>query len=270
MKRIALGVQYDGAAFAGWQAQPHGNTVQNVLEKALAEFAQTPVHVVVAGRTDAGVHGIGQVVHFDTELERAEVSWVRGPNSFLPKTVAVQWARPMPEEFHARFSAFERTYYYVLYVNPVRSPMLATRAGWVHTPLDVDAMRAGAAYLIGEHDFSSFRSSQCQSKTPFKHLYQIDVRQQGDFIHFRFRANAFLHHMVRNLMGCLVSIGRGSQPPEWMAEVLAARSRDCAAPTFMPDGLYLAQVGYPEQFAVPAPHTGSVPWSTVWTEQTES
>ncbi len=173
----------------------------------------------------------------------------------------------MPNEFHARFSAFKRTYYYVLYVNPVRSPMLATRAGWVHTPLDVDAMRAGAAYLLGEHDFSSLRSSQCQSKTPIKHLYQIDVIQQGDFIHFRFRANAFLHHMVRNLMGCLVSIGRGNHPPVWMAEVLAARSRECAAPTFMPDGLYLAQVGYPEQFDVPAPQIGSVPWSTVWTEQ---
>lgn len=267
MKRIALGVQYDGAAFNGWQSQPHGNTVQDVLEQALAGFARTPIHVVVAGRTDAGVHGIGQVVHFDTELDRADVSWVRGTNSFLPKTIAVQWAKPMPDEFHARFSAFERTYYYVLYVSPVRSPMLAMRAGWVHTPLNVDAMRAGAAYLLGEHDFSSFRSSQCQSKTPIKHLYQIDVRQQGDFIHFRLRANAFLHHMVRNLMGCLVSIGRGNYPPEWMAEVLAARSRECAAPTFMPDGLYLAQVGYPEHFAVPAPQVGSVPWSTVWTEQ---
>jgi tRNA pseudouridine38-40 synthase len=270
VKRIALGVQYDGAAFGGWQVQPHGNTVQNVLERALAEFAQTPVHTVVAGRTDAGVHGIGQVVHFDTELERADVSWVRGTNAFLPKTVSVQWSKPMPDEFHARFSAFERTYYYLLYVNPVRSPMLATRAGWVHTPLDVDAMRTAAAYLIGEHDFSSLRSSQCQSKTPVKHLYQIDVKQQGDFIHFRFRANAFLHHMVRNLMGCLVSIGRGTHPPEWMAEVLAARSRERAAPTFMPDGLYLAQVGYPDQFAVPAPQIGSVPWSSVWTEQVQT
>ncbi|RKT20622.1 tRNA pseudouridine(38-40) synthase [Paraburkholderia sp. RAU2J] len=270
MKRIALGVQYDGAAFGGWQSQPHGNTVQNQLERALREFAQVPVHIVVAGRTDAGVHGLGQVVHFDTELDRLDISWVRGPNSFLPKTIGVQWAKQMPDEFHARFSAFERTYYYVLYVSPVRSPMLATRAGWVHVPLDVDAMRAGAAHLIGEHDFSAFRSSQCQAKTPVKHLYQIDVRQNGNFIHFRFRANAFLHHMVRNLMGCLIEIGRRRHAPEWMIEVLASRRRDCAAPTFMPDGLYLAQVGYPERFAVPAPQTGSVPWSTVWTEQPET
>ncbi len=148
--------------------------------------------------------------------------------------------------------------------------MQDTRAGWVHTPLDVDAMRAAAAHLIGEHDFSAFRSSQCQAKTPVKHLYQIDMRQQGDFVHFRFRANAFLHHMVRNLMGCLVDIGRGRHPAEWMAEVLASRDRDCAAPTFMPDGLYLAQVGYPEQFAVPAPQTSSVPWSNVWIEQAQT
>ncbi|CAH2788490.1 MAG: tRNA pseudouridine(38-40) synthase (EC [uncultured Paraburkholderia sp.] len=270
MKRIALGIQYDGSAFCGWQSQPHGNTVQDELERALREFAQMPVQTVVAGRTDTGVHGLGQVVHFDTELDRAGISWVRGPNSFLPKSIAVQWARPMPEEFHARFLAFERTYYYVLYVNPVRSPMLATRAGWSHASLDVDAMRVAAALLIGEHDFSAFRSSQCQAKTPVKHLYQIDVLQQGDFVHFRFRANAFLHHMVRNIMGCFVYIGRGRRPVDWMAEVLAGRDREFAAPTFMPDGLYLAQVRYPEQFDVPAPQIGSVSWSTVWTEQAKS
>jgi tRNA pseudouridine38-40 synthase len=267
VKRIALGIQYDGSAFCGWQSQPHGNTVQDELERALREFAQTPVHTVVAGRTDTGVHGLGQVVHFDTELERADVSWVRGTNTVLPKSISVQWAKPMPEAFHARFSAFERTYYYLLYVHPVRSPMLAARAGWVHTPLDIEAMRAAAARLIGEHDFSAFRSSQCQAKTPIKHLHQIDIEQHGDFVHFRFRANAFLHHMVRNLMGCLVYIGKKRRPVEWMAEVLASRDRESAAPTFMPDGLYLAQVGYPEHFEVPAPQTGSVPWSTVWNEQ---
>jgi tRNA pseudouridine38-40 synthase len=270
MTRIALGIQYDGSAFCGWQSQPHGKTVQDELERALREFAQTPLQTVVAGRTDTGVHGLGQVVHFDTELDRTDFSWVRGTNAFLPKSVAVQWAKPMPDTFHARFSAFERTYYYALYVHPVRSPMLAARAGWVHTPLDVDAMRAGVACLIGEHDFSAFRSSECQAKTPVKHLYQIDVRQQGSFIHFRFRANAFLHHMVRNLMGCLVAIGRGRYPATWMAEVLASRDRNQAAPTFMPDGLYLAQVGYPDEFAVPAAQSGSVPWNTVWTERAAS
>ena len=227
--RIALGIQYDGAAFCGWQAQPHGKTVQDRLEHALAEFARVPLHTTVAGRTDTGVHGARQVVHFDTDLDREVFSWVRGPNAFLPPTVAVQWAKPMPDTFHARFSAFERTYYYTLYVHPVRSPMLAGRAGWIHTPLDDDAMRAAAAHLIGEHDFSSFRSSECQSKTPVKHLYQIDVRRVGHFIHFRFRANAFLHHMVRNLMGCLVAVGRGRYPADWLADVLAGRDRVCGA-----------------------------------------
>jgi tRNA pseudouridine38-40 synthase len=270
MTRIALGVQYDGSAFSGWQSQLHGKTVQDELERALREFAQTPLQTVAAGRTDTGVHGLGQVVHFDTALERTDFSWVRGTNAFLPKSVAVQWAKPMPDTFHARFSAFERTYYYALYVHPVRSPMLAARAGWVHTSLDVEAMRAAVACLIGEHDFSAFRSSECQAKTPVKHLYQIDLRQQGDFLHFRFRANAFLHHMVRNLMGCLVAIGRGRHPVSWMAEVLASRDRNHAAPTFMPDGLYLAQVGYPDKFAVPAAQLGSVPWNTVWTESPTS
>ncbi|WP_246792033.1 tRNA pseudouridine(38-40) synthase TruA [Burkholderia perseverans] len=264
--RIALGIQYDGAAFHGWQSQPHGNTVQDTLEQALKAFALVPLQTVVAGRTDTGVHGLGQVVHFDTDLDRTDFSWVRGTNAFLPQSVAVQWAKPMPETFHARFGAFERTYYYALYVHPVRSPMLAARAGWVHTPLDVEAMRAAAAHLIGEHDFSSFRSSECQSKTPVKHLHQIDIRPSGSFIHFRFRANAFLHHMVRNLMGCLIAVGRGRYPADWLAEVLAARNRERAAPTFPPDGLYLAHVGYPEHFAVPPAQLGSVPWSTVWAD----
>jgi tRNA pseudouridine38-40 synthase len=269
VKRIALGIQYDGSAFCGWQSQTHGKTVQDELERALREFAQTRLHTVVAGRTDTGVHGLGQVVHFDTELDRTDFSWIRGTNAFLPKTVAVQWAKPMPDLFHARFSAFERTYYYVLYVHPVRSPMLAGRAGWVHTPLDLDAMRAAASVLIGTHDFSAFRSSECQAKTPVKHLYQIDMRRQGDFIHFRFRANAFLHHMVRNLMGCLVAVGRGRQSVSWLADVLASQDRKFAAPTFMPDGLYLAQVAYPEQFDVPAAQGGSLPWSTVWDDRPE-
>jgi tRNA pseudouridine38-40 synthase len=263
--RIALGLQYDGAAFCGWQAQPHGNTVQDTLERALAEFARVPVPTVVAGRTDTGVHALGQVVHFDTELDRAAFSWVRGVNAFLPPSVSVQWAKPMPDTFHARFAAFERTYYYVLYVHPVRSPMLAGRTGWVHTPLDVAAMREAAQRLIGEHDFSSFRSSECQAKTPVKHLYAIDVVERAPFVHLRFRANAFLHHMVRNIMGCLVSVGRGRHPARWMTDVLAARERKHAAPTFMPDGLYLAEVGYPAEFAVPPPNLASLPFSDVWT-----
>lgn len=266
MTRIALGVQYDGSSFCGWQSQLHGKTVQDELERALREFTQMPLKTVVAGRTDTGVHGLGQVVHVDTELDRTDASWIRGTNAFLPATIAIQWAKPMPDAFHARFSAFERTYYYVLYVHPVRSPMLAARVGWIHASLDVDAMRDAAAHLIGEHDFSAFRSSQCQAKTPVKHLYQIDIRQDGHFVHFRFRANAFLHHMVRNLMGCLVAVGRGRETSAWLADVLASRNRDSAAPTFMPDGLYLAQVSYPAQFDVPAAQTGSVPWSAIWND----
>lgn len=264
--RIALGIQYDGTAFCGWQSQPHAKTVQDALERALADFACKPLHTIVAGRTDTGVHGLGQVAHFDTDLDREDFSWVRGTNAFLPPSVAVLWAKRMPDDFHARFSAFERTYYYVLYVSPVRSPMLVGRAGWIHTPLDVDAMRAAAQCLIGEHDFSAFRSSECQAKSPVKHLYGIDIRQAGDLIHFRFRANAFLHHMVRNLMGSLVGVGRGRYPVSWLADVLASRDRRRAAPTFMPEGLYLAHVGYPEAFAVPPAPLGSVPWSGIWSE----
>jgi tRNA pseudouridine38-40 synthase len=264
MKRLALGLQYDGSAYSGWQTQSDVRTIQDELERALEGFTQTRVQTVVAGRTDAGVHALGQVVHFDTELERTDFAWVRGTNAFLPPTVAVRWAKPMPDDFHARFAAFERTYFYTLYVSPVRSPMLTGRVGWSFLPLDVHAMREAATCLIGKHDFTSFRSSECQAKTPVKYLRQIDIREQGDFIHFRFRANAFLHHMVRNLMGCFIAIGRGRRPPSWMAEVLAARDRKLAAPTFMPDGLYLAAVGYPENFEVPAPHIGSLPWSAVW------
>jgi tRNA pseudouridine38-40 synthase len=264
--RIALGIQYDGAAFCGWQSQRHGKTVQDTLERALREFAQTRLSTVAAGRTDTGVHGLGQVIHFDTDLARTEFSWVRGTNAFLPETVAVQWAKAMPDTFHARFSAFERTYYYVLYANPVRSPMLTGRAGWIHAPLDIDAMRAAAACLLGKHDFSAFRSSECQAKTPVKHLYQIDIRSQGGLIHFRFRANAFLHHMVRNLMGCLVAVGRGRHPVAWLADVLASRNRNLAAPTFMPDGLYLAHVAYPETFDVPSVPFGSALWAHVWND----
>ena len=264
VKRIALGIQYDGSAFSGWQTQSDVPTVQDVLERALGKFTQTRVQTVVAGRTDTGVHALGQVVHFDTELERTDFAWVRGTNAFLPQSVAVQWARPMPEDFHARFGAYERTYYYALYVHPVRSPMITGRAGWCYAALDAAAMREAAASIIGKHDFTAFRSSECQAKTPVKYLHQIDIVEQGDFIHFRFRANAFLHHMVRNLMGCFVAIGRGKHPASWMAELLEARDRKRAAPTFMPDGLYLAEVGYPENFVVPAPRLGSYPWSAVW------
>ncbi len=251
--RIALGLQYNGALLSGWQSQPSGNTVQDALERALAAFTRTSIPTIVAGRTDAGVHALNQVVHFDTEIKRAEFSWVRGVNAFLPDSIAVQWARAVPDAFHARFSAVERGYDYVLYIHRVRAPLLADRAGWIHTPLDIDAMRAAARALIGMHDFSAFRSSECQAKSPVKHLYALDIETQGAVIFFRFRANAFLHHMVRNMMGCLLAVGRGRQPVDWMRAVLEARDRRTAAPTFMPDGLYLTHIRYSDEFGLPAP-----------------
>ncbi|BBE10023.1 tRNA pseudouridine synthase A [Mycoavidus cysteinexigens] len=263
--RIALGLQYNGAPFSGWQSQQHRNTVQDVLERALTSFATCPLKTVAAGRTDAGVHALGQVVHFDTEVQRPMFAWVRGVNAFLPDSIAVQWAKQVPAEFHARFSAHERTYYYMLYTHAIRSPLLAGRAGWVHqAELDLSAMRAAARILLGEHDFSAFRSSECQAKSPCKHLYALDIEARGHFIHFRFRANAFLHHMVRNIMGCLIEIGRSRQSVDWLKIVLAARERRHAAPTFMADGLYLAQIGYPLALSVPAPELASQSWGEVW------
>ena len=260
--RIALGLQYDGSPYAGWQVQRNHNTVQAVLERAITAFIgeeakDFPIHTITAGRTDAGVHALGQVVHFDTNVEREDFSWVRGVNSFLPASIVINWAKVVPEEFSARFSAFERTYIYALHAGPCRSPMMSERAGYVLLPpnqwFDVDAMRQAAQCLIGEYDFTSFRSSECQSKTPVKTMYAIDIFADQPWLYFRIRGNAFLHHMVRNLVGSFLQIGRGKQQPEWMAEVLAAQDRHLAAPTFMPDGLYLAKIAYPQKFAIPAP-----------------
>ena len=260
--RIALGLQYDGSHYAGWQVQHNHNTVQAELEKAITAFIgeeakSFPVHTITAGRTDAGVHALGQVVHFDTNVEREDFSWVRGVNSFLPPSIVLNWAKPVPDTFSARFSACERTYIYALHVGPYRVPMIHSRAGYLMLPpkqqLDIEAMNNSIECLIGEHDFSSFRSSECQSKTPVKTLYAIDIISDGPWFYFRICGNAFLHHMVRNLVGCFLQIGQGRQESKWMAEVLAAKDRKMAAPTFMSDGLYLAKIAYPEEFAIPAP-----------------
>ena len=261
--RIALGLQYDGSPYSGWQLQPNQATIQGELEKAIAGFVGEAaskhglIQTITAGRTDAGVHALGQVVHFDTQVEREMFSWVRGVNSYLPKSIVVNWATEVPEEFSARFSAFERTYIYALHAGPCSAPMMSGRAGYVMLPpdtwFDVDAMRKAAACLIGKHDFSSFRSSECQSKTPVKTMYSIDIISEEPWLYFRIRGNAFLHHMVRNLVGSFLMIGRGKRTPEWMAEVLAAKDRQMAAPTFMPDGLYLAKIAYPPEFAIPDP-----------------
>jgi tRNA pseudouridine38-40 synthase len=250
--RWALGVSYNGQAYDGWQSQPSGRTVQDKLEGALAQFAAQPIATVCAGRTDAGVHGLMQVVHFDTEVQRAEFSWVRGTNTFLPPDIAVQWAKPVPDAFHSRASARARRYAYVLLESPVRPSIEAGRAGWVFRPLDAQAMQEAAAHLVGEHDFTSFRASACQARSPVKTLQPVQISRRGPYWRFDFEANAFLHHMIRNLMGCLVAVGQGLQPPGWMKEVLEARSRDAAAPTFSPDGLYFLGPVYEDHWGLPA------------------
>jgi tRNA pseudouridine38-40 synthase len=259
---MVLGLQYDGSSYSGWQSQVSLNTVQDKLEAAIARFIGDSsiddlIRVITAGRTDTGVHALGQVVHFDANVEREDWSWVRGINSFLPESIVVNWAKPVSDEFSARFSAYERTYIYAMHAGPCRSPMAATRAGYFMMPadkwFDVPAMEAAAQYLIGEHDFSSFRSSECQAKSPIKTLYSIEIISAQPWLYFKIRGNAFLHHMVRNLVGTFLMIGTGKQSSGWMSEVLTAKDRRVAAPTFAPDGLYLVKIAYPDEFAIPEP-----------------
>ena len=266
--RIALGVSYNGQAYNGWQSQPSGNTVQDHLEAALGRFTAQEVSTICAGRTDAGVHGLMQVVHFDTELQRTNSSWVRGTNTFLPRDIAVHWACEVPEGstgFHSRASAIGRRYAYVLLQSPVRPSVESGRVGWVFQPLDAQRMRDAAQILLGEHDFSSFRASGCQAKSPVKTLRQIDIHfreaasapgRDGQmacgYWRFEFEGSAFLHHMIRNIMGCLIYIGQGSKPVEWMQYVLDARSREVAAPTFSPDGLYFLGPMYEAHWGLPS------------------
>ncbi|KAF1020048.1 MAG: tRNA pseudouridine synthase A [Paracidovorax wautersii] len=265
--RIALGITYNGQAYDGWQSQPSGRTVQDRLETALARFSgdgQPAIGTLCAGRTDAGVHGLMQVVHFDTDLARDDFSWVRGTNAHLPPDIAVQWARRVPDAFHARASATARRYAYILLESPVRPSVEAGRVGWVFKPLALDAMREAAGHLIGEHDFTSFRASACQALTPVKDLRRIDIQRKGRpdgsaYWRFEFEANAFLHHMIRNLMGSLITVGQGLQPPAWMAQVLAARSRDAASPTFSPDGLYFLGPVYDTHWGLPS-QTAAFDW----------
>ncbi len=249
--RIALGVEYDGSSYCGWQSQADGRTVQDVLQRALSQIACESISVVAAGRTDTGVHALEQVVHFDTHAVRQLSAWVRGVNAILPKNIAVQWAHPVPDEFHARFSAQARSYRYLLINRPVRSAIQHGKAGWFHAPLDVGGMREAAQYLLGEHDFSSFRAAECQAKSPVKNLAQLDIQQQGELITLDLQADAFLHHMVRNIVGCLVYVGKGKHPPQWLKGILESRNRNQAAPTFAPDGLYLRHVTYDAKWALP-------------------
>ncbi|WP_372656418.1 tRNA pseudouridine(38-40) synthase TruA [Hydrogenophaga sp.] len=258
--RIALGISYNGGAYQGWQSQASGQTVQDRLERALSLFTtQDEVKTLCAGRTDSGVHGLMQVVHFDTPALRPESAWVRGTNRYLPADIAVQWARQVPDAFHARALARSRRYAYVLLESPVRPSVDAGRVGWYFRPLALEPMRQAADLLIGEHDFTSFRAAQCQSHSPVKNLLRVDIVQRGPYWRFEFEANAFLHHMIRNIMGCLLAVGSGAQPVSWMQTVLQARRRDIAAPTFSPDGLYFLGPVYDPEWQLPT-RTAAFDW----------
>jgi len=249
--RLALGISYNGQAYQGWQSQLSGLTVQDKLEAALGRFTDSKVSTLCSGRTDAGVHALMQVIHFDTEATREPASWVRGTNANLPRDIAVQWAQVVPDAFHCRASAISRRYAYILLESPVRPSIDAGRTGWSFRPLDMGTMQQAVRHLLGEHDFSSFRASACQALSPVKNLQRIDITRRGAYWRFEFEANAFLHHMIRNIMGCLVTVGQGKYPPEWMNQVLAARNRDVAAPTFSPDGLYFLGPRYEAHWGLP-------------------
>jgi tRNA pseudouridine38-40 synthase len=252
MSRIAVGVQYDGSAYAGWQSQPGTTTIQQAVERALSVVAAEPVSLTCAGRTDAGVHAWGQVAHFDTGAARCARSWVLGANSELPPDLSLSWAMPVPAHFHARYSAEARTYQYLILNRGVRSGLLAKRATWIHRPLDAAAMAQAAVTLAGEHDFSAFRSSQCQARSPIRRMERIGVERRGDFVIIEATANAFLHHMVRNIAGLLITIGKGEEPPQWAQAVLTGRDRREGGATAPAAGLYLLAVRYPKAFGLPS------------------
>lgn len=258
--RVALGIEYDGSRFHGWQRQGHDpQTVQEVLERALASVAAEPVTVICAGRTDAGVHGIGQVVHFDTQAQRSNRGWVFGSNTHLPDQVAIRWARPVPDTFHARYSALRRSYRYVIYNRPTRPALGLHHMTWQYRPLDAERMQEAGQALLGEHDFSTFRSAGCQSRTPMRCVESLSVVRQGDLVVVEVTANAFLQHMVRNMVGALMAVGTGKYPVSWVAEVLVTRDRTQADITAAPNGLYFLRVDYPAEFSLP---TALVPQCT--------
>ena len=249
--RIAVGLEYDGASFHGWQTQADGTGVQDALERALSRIADTPLSTVAAGRTDAGVHAAIQVVHFDTDARRADTAWVRGVNALLPSSVAVRWGLGMPADFHARFAATGRHYTYLLLDRPVRPALLAGRVGWYHRPLALDLMRTAADALLGRHDFSAFRAAECQAKSATRMLDRLDIAREDEMIRFDFHADAFLQHMVRNIVGTLLAVGRGEAGTERAREQLESRQRSTGEATAAAHGLYFWNVEYPPQFGLP-------------------
>jgi tRNA pseudouridine38-40 synthase len=253
MPRFAAGLEYDGRAYSGWQFQPGLNTVQDVVQRAIARVADAPVDCTCAGRTDAGVHALAQVVHFDSDAPRSERSWRLGANTYLPEDVSVAWVREVPAHFHARYSALARSYRYCVFNRDSRSALAAGRATWERRPLDAARMHDAAQVLLGEHDFSAFRAIECQARSPVRRIERLAVTRRGDWVEIGITANAFLHHMVRNIAGLLMTVGYGESPPERVAAVLATRDRKQNAATAPPDGLYLAEVRYPAEFGLPGP-----------------
>ncbi|HEC29704.1 MAG TPA: tRNA pseudouridine(38-40) synthase TruA [Gammaproteobacteria bacterium] len=250
--RIALGVEYDGADFCGWQSQTGCRTVQDEVEKAISFVADTPLAVVCAGRTDTGVHALGQVVHVETDVIRSDRSWVLGCNSNLPGDVNINWSREVDEDFHARFSATARSYRYIILNRLSRSAIHQHRVCWRHQAIDEVRMAEACRYFPGEHDFTSFRALACQAKHAVREIHRIEVKRQGEYIIIDVTANAFLHHMVRNIVGTLLAIGQGEQEPQWVQALLEARDRSIAGITAPAQGLYLVSVAYPDKFALPA------------------
>ena len=255
MPRLAIGIEYDGTRFCGWQRQDHGPSVQAAVEDAFSRVADEPLSVGSAGRTDAGVHATGQVAHFDTDARREIRSWLLGANSNLPPDASVTWVQEMPARFNARYTAFARTYHYLILNRAVRSALHRDRAWWVRADLDLAAMQAAASLLLGEHDFSAFRAAQCQARSPVRDLQRLELYRSGPFIVVECRANAFLHHMVRNIAGSLVHIGRGEAPPDWLRSVLQSRDRRAAGMTAAASGLCLTRVHYPAEFGIPDPQS---------------
>jgi len=260
-QRIAVGVEYDGARYAGWQRQSEVASVQAELERALGSVADHPVEVTCGGRTDAGVHGLGQVAHFDTGSLRSMRGWALGANTLLPPDIAVTWAAAVPAGFHARYSALARTYRYVIQNRDVRPALLRRRVCWIHRPLDAGVMHAAAQCLVGEHDFSAFRAAECQSRTATRRVESIAVRREDECVFIEIKANAFLHHMVRNIAGSLIDVGTGEQPASWLPGVLASRDRRQAGITAPAGGLYFLRIDYPPEFALPVTSVG--PWAMI-------
>ncbi len=249
--RYALGIEYDGKNYCGWQRQKSVVSVQQTLERALSKIANEPIEVICAGRTDTGVNATNQVVHFDTSSIRKDVAWTLGVNTHLPSDIAVTWVKEVSEEFHARFSATARRYRYVIYNNRLRSAILSHGISHFHYPLDEELMHQGAQHLVGQHDFTSYRTVHCQSHSPVRTIKHCHVTRQGEYIVVDIKANAFLHHMVRNVVGSLMRVGQSQESIGWIKEVLELKNRCLAGVTAPPEGLYFVEVDYPEQFALP-------------------